>query len=222
LTLLMQSTPVSAAYLSTHGLSLLLLPTEVLRHFVLRVGVLDTCSRGVCRFVCRRLRDLIPASSADFYAAPSANSTALNSARNGCAAAVPTGSSSLSSPSSLPPWADPALIQEAKPPRRSLEVLAARQGYLAVIQWCYRQNLLQTRMDSSTWNISPAEEDASSIPPPSSAGEITTAADPLFDASDNALAMDVRARVLRPALLHNAAECGHKHVLMWLTREVAK
>jgi hypothetical protein len=206
---LMQTASSSASTLPSFGHSLLDLPTDVLRHLIIRASVLDPCSRAVCRFVCRRLRDLIPATSPDFCAEPS-NSIALNFVQDGCSAAVPTSSSeasSLSGTSSAPPaWADPALICEAKPPRYTLVMLAARQGNLAVLQWYYEQNLLWTKIGCSAWN-NPRQDDSSK-------------ADPLFDTSDTVLAMDVRTRVLRPALLHNAAECGHKHVLLWLTQEV--
>jgi hypothetical protein len=40
--------------------SLLDLPVDVLRHHVLVRPTLDLCSLAVCRFVCRRLRDMLP------------------------------------------------------------------------------------------------------------------------------------------------------------------
>jgi hypothetical protein len=86
----MQS-PLSTSVTPIDRPLLLQLPTDVLRHFILRAGVLDTCSRAVCRFVCRRLRDLIPATSPDFFAAPAPNSTALNFLRGSYTPRVPHG-----------------------------------------------------------------------------------------------------------------------------------
>jgi hypothetical protein len=46
--------------LSLKGVGLFDLPVGVLRYRILSPDVLDYCSLGVCRFVCRKLRDLLP------------------------------------------------------------------------------------------------------------------------------------------------------------------
>jgi hypothetical protein len=181
---------------------LLRLPSDVLRSLILSPAVMDPCSRAVCRFVCRRLRDLVPCTSDD------------------CLGTVPSRSrqraqhSVCSSPSPIfsdAPWLDPMFTRAEKPTRRTVEVLAARQGCLAVLQWC-----------KSVWlqmAAAFAARTASSSSPSSSSCDTFTSTSPssLFDYPAQEY---VNQRWLRPALLHNAAEGGHRHVLLWLIQQV--